>query len=74
MLAIDKGNKNKLELLIRNGANVNGFTDNEITPLLFAIQSKHENKDLVRFIIKEGANPNIPNKSNPLDTASGKPL
>jgi ankyrin repeat protein len=52
-----KGNFDIVELLIENKANVNVLGGNNITPLIFAVQSK--NKKLVKLLVQNGADQTI---------------
>jgi ankyrin repeat protein len=52
-----KGNFEIVELLIQNKANVNVVGGNNISPLIFAVQSK--NKKLVKLLVQNGADQTI---------------
>jgi ankyrin repeat protein len=52
-----KGNFDIVELLIANKANVNVLGGNNISPLIFAVQSK--NKKLVKILVQNGADQTI---------------
>lgn len=52
-----KGNFEMVELLIQNKANVNVVGGNNISPLIFAVQSK--NKELVKLLVQNGADQTI---------------
>ena len=52
-----KGNFEIVELLIQNKANVNVVGGNNISPLIFAVQSK--NKELVKLLVQNGADQTI---------------
>jgi ankyrin repeat protein len=52
-----KGNFEIVKLLIQNKANVNVVGGNNISPLIFAVQSK--NKKLVKLLVQNGADQTI---------------
>ena len=58
-LAIEKGNKEIIEILLKNGANINAKDDAKITPLHEAVYSKAI--EIVRILIQNGADINAKN-------------
>jgi len=58
-VAAASGDLDMVNLLIENGADINGFNDHYDVPLLIALQGKHA--DVAKRLIEAGADVNIPN-------------
>ena len=56
--AIDRGHQDVVQLLLDNGANVNGANPNGLTPLQFAMIRRNET--LALLLLERGADPNNP--------------
>ncbi|QAA34088.1 ankyrin repeat domain-containing protein [Clostridium manihotivorum] len=59
-VAVDKKEKNMIELLLSNNINVNIQDENGVTPLIIVAQNKDE--DMFNFLVSKGANQNIKDK------------
>jgi ankyrin repeat protein len=64
-LAIRSNNLFKIRNLVKSGANVNAYSEDGITPLLYAIDMN--NMDMVQLLLENDANPNIKSKTNKQD-------
>jgi ankyrin repeat protein len=61
--AADENNFGNVLLLLRHGAKVNATNENSQTPLLIACRKKNIELNLVRTLLKEGADPNLYDES-----------
>lgn len=59
MRAATEGQKDIVELLIDNGADVNIADECEITPLMWAVGSKEDFPDVVKLLLEAGADVNF---------------
>lgn len=64
--AIEAGQKDLVETLIRKGANVNAYSRIGLTPLLVAVN--HGNKQLIGILLDNGATPDVSNVREQLGT------
>ena len=51
------GNKDAAAILLDSSANIDDFSDELLTPLMYAVRSNHET--IVQFLLDRGANPNV---------------
>ena len=56
ILAVHGNHQSAVELLVKNGADVNITGNNGMTPLMFAIFKR--NKDIVKYLLDNGADVN----------------
>jgi len=68
------GQAKVVELLIRRGANVNCGTVSRLTPVLLAGSCLTPRHDVIRMLLKQGANPNVtsPAGTSPLMDVCGR--
>ena len=59
--AVNSGNKEVVELLLKHGANPNIENKNGDTPLFVASKSDDNKNDIVELLLKHGADPNVIN-------------
>jgi len=59
--AVREGNYSAVEALLEKNFPINGGTLTGDTPLLVAVMGGDENNKMVKLLLKNGANPNLPN-------------
>ena len=64
-LAAMWGHPEVAELLLKAGANVNVANDWGVTPLHYAVENRGNNYDVVKVLLKHGADPSATNKVRP---------
>ncbi|KAK2810116.1 hypothetical protein FQN50_003311 [Emmonsiellopsis sp. PD_5] len=74
--AARSGFKEGVKMLLDKGANPNHKDKTRCTPLVHAVEGKHDSQELMRMLLQKGADPNLMDKERqtPLSIAAGNRL